>query len=156
MRPYLQVMTLYRGSGYFEDYKENPEKRFVTFAKEAGLNHENFWDHYRVIYTQMKEEGLLLKSKHVEEDRVIITQVWLGRKYHDEFQYKIDSYRFYDGLEDIDFDITCKFIEEKEIPEIILGLIEKEAILQFVNDKYTFKGMVVGDHLRPLEQPRTI
>jgi hypothetical protein len=155
---YKTILTLENGD-FFEDYKTNNEKRFVSLTQNKGIDKEDFWgDLYYKNYKMCKDENkILVKAKNVVDKKVVITQVWDGRKSHDEFQHNINSYRFYDALyNDIDFKFYAEFITEHEIYELVKQLNQEQAILQFVNDKYIFPGMVIGDPLKHLELPRQV
>ena len=112
----------------------------------------NFWEKYsEVLIKYHLSQKLLLRTKHIENGGVYLTQVWLTQKDYENFlEEALQGHSIKKYLEIMDFKVTevSTTISGPEVKQFLKQLKLFPSIIQFINPIWVNKEMAIGDPLK--------
>lgn len=133
-----------------KDYLGSHEARLTSLLKNKLKN--DFWEHYsRVLVSYHHDGRLLLRTKSIQCDEVVLTQVWLSKTCYQNFLQEAlmgHSLRYY--FEDLGLTVKEeeRIVREYNISQILDSIQQKPHIIQFLNAKYHRSNISIGDPLK--------
>jgi hypothetical protein len=133
-----------------KEYLGSHEARLTSLLKNKLKN--DFWEHYsRVLVSYHHDGRLLMRTKSIQDEDVILSQVWLSKKCYQSFlQEALMGHSLRHYFEEIGLNVKEeeRIIREYHIARILVTIQAMPHIIQFLHPKYRLLNTIIGDPLK--------
>ncbi len=133
-----------------QDYLGSHEARLTSILKNKLKN--DFWEHYSRILVKFHQDGrLLMRTKSIDGEDVLLTQVWHSKKsYQDFLQQALLGHSLRTYFEDQGLTVREeeRIIREYDINRILASIRQMPHIIQFLHQSYRQPEFLIGDPLK--------